>query len=267
MFNTILGRIVAGFALFIVLLAAVLATTIVVTRTQRDDGLLVNVSGIQRMLTQKLSKDVLIFANMTERGRNQGLEKLREEILTTMRVFETGLFALKDGGPAPINLEMTRFRQTPPAGTDVIRAQLERVVELWRPFKEHTRKVLDSDGKDRYAVDFVIAKNVPLMNAMDRAVFLFQAEAERKIGLILKVQILAVVLGVLMTVAGIFIIRMGVTRPVRDLIDAAESMSTGNLKKEISTSGLLEIRELSASLNRMRISLVKMLDRLVKQSA
>ena len=63
MFNTILGRLSFAFILFFILLVSIFTVTQTVISTQKDDGLVVNLSGRQRMLTQRMTKETLIYAN------------------------------------------------------------------------------------------------------------------------------------------------------------------------------------------------------------
>ena len=73
---------------------------------------------------------------------------MRDQLQNTMRAFEMTLFALKSGGPAPINLDMTRLRETPPASTPEISKQLELVVTTWGPFKKSMSDLIRSNGSD-----------------------------------------------------------------------------------------------------------------------
>jgi methyl-accepting chemotaxis protein len=258
--NSILMRMILGFLAFLCLLGGVLFTTITVTEQQKDDGLIVNLSGRQRMLTQKMTKEILIFSNMAQNkvGQNE-LNRWKEQVDLTMRVFETTLFALKDGGQAPLNLRMTQFRLSPSAGTEKIREQLDQVVKLWLLFRDNIQILLQSKGTDSQALEYIIINNVELLSQMNKAVFQMQEEAERKVALMVKVQTIAMGIGLTICVFSIFLIKASIVNPIQNIIQAAEAMSTGNLKQDFTASGLKEISALALSLNRMRISLAKMM--------
>ena len=260
--NTILGRTILNFTAFIFLLVAILVTTIFITRQQKDDGLIVNLSGRQRMLTQKMTKETLIFFNLANREDKVDLAKWKEQVISTMKVFEVTLYSLKDGGAAPLDLKMGNFRNSPPAGTEEIKQQLEKVVTLWLPIKKNIQNVLASNGQDIGAVDFVVANNVDLLTNMDKAVFLMQYDAERKVKLMVQIQAVAIALGIVIVILALIAIRASVVNPIRTLSESAKSMSKGDLQSEIKSSGLAEIVELSVSLNRMRVSLVKTMEML-----
>ena len=267
--NTILGRTLLSFLAFLVLIGAIFGSTVMVTGQQKDDGLIVNLSGRQRMLTQKMSKETLIFYRISQAAEvdRPAQKKWENQVKSTMTVFEDTLFALKDGGNAPLDLAMTKFRKSPPAETEAIRQQLERVVNLWTPFKKNIQKVLSSKGKDGKAMDYVIANNVELLGNMNKVVFQMQEQAEKKVALMVKIQIGAIVIGLIVVIGSILAIRASVVSPIKALINAAEAMSTGDLRTEIKASGLKEISVLSNSLNRLRISLSTMIARFSKKAA
>jgi methyl-accepting chemotaxis protein len=258
--KTILGRTILSFMAFILLLVGILATTIMVTGQQKDDGLIVNLSGRQRMLSQKMTKETLIFYNMARQESRSEANRWKEQVISTMKVFEVTLYALKDGGDAPLDLKMASFRNAPPAGTEEIKQQLDKVVALWLPIKQNITQVLDSAGKDETAMEFVIANNVNLLSNMNEAVFLMQYDAERKVQLMVITQVVAIGIGILIVILSLMVIRASVVAPIKSLIESAKLMSKGDLQSEIKSSGLAEIAELSSSLNRMRISFIKIMD-------
>ena len=69
-------------------------------RLQGYDAIRINLSGRQRMLSQKMTKEILLY--------NLGVVS-KDAVLSTVKVFDTTLIALKDGGNAPLDLSMTEF--------------------------------------------------------------------------------------------------------------------------------------------------------------
>jgi nitrate/nitrite-specific signal transduction histidine kinase len=155
---------------------------------------------------------------------------------------------------------MSEYRDAPPAATNEIREQLEKVVSLWNPIQTNIQHVLETNGQDLTAMNYVIENNVFLLLAIDRAVSLMQYNAERKVALMVKIQAVAIGIGALIVILSLLLLRKSVVKPIGALIQAADSMSKGDLQKEILSSGMKEIADLSRSLNRMRVSLIKMME-------
>ena len=256
MFSTISSRIIALLVAFALLLGAGAFASRIVLQQQADDGLLVNLAGRQRMLTQKMTKESAQLVNAAHDHDDALVATLREQLQGTMRVFETTLLALKDGGPAPLNLEMTRMRQTPPAGDPEIVKQLGSVASLWEPFKKNMNDLIHSGGSDAAAAGTIMSTNLPLMDQMNTAVTLMQQDSEKKVSTLLIVQYAAVGMGVLLAIIGVWVARATIAQPLLRLAAAARTMSTGNLNVEFNVEGSREVRELGASFDRMRASMV-----------
>lgn len=256
MFRTIQSRMIGIFAGFVVLLAGGVLASYLILQRQADDGLLVNLAGRQRMLTQKMAKESVQLANATNLGNTAQAKAEAEKLTQTMRVFEMTLLALKDGGAAPLNLEATRVRQSPAAATPEIRARLEAVVALWEPFEKQLREVIISSGSNTASVNAVATTNMDLLEAMNGAVDLMQLDQEGKVKSLYLIQSVALVLGLLLVGLGAWLAGATIANPIAELSEAARLMSTGNLNVEFRLKGTREVQELGASFDRMRASMV-----------
>lgn len=260
--RTILGYIMRSFIAFLCLLTAILISTTQITKQQKDDGLILNISGRQRMLTQQMVKETLICFNLAARNRQSDLERLKAQVFSTMKVFESTLYALKDGGKVPLNFNMTQFRECPPAATKEIDLQLEHVFSIWISIKNNIDKLLYSGCTDVEPMNYVINNNMELMEEMDKAALLMQYNAERKVKLMAQIQVVSIVVGIIIIIFSILMIKVNIVNPLNYITEAAESMSMGNLNYDLKRSGLKEIVALSQSMDRLRISTKKVLERL-----
>ncbi|MFZ5891712.1 MAG: type IV pili methyl-accepting chemotaxis transducer N-terminal domain-containing protein [Myxococcota bacterium] len=258
MLSTISSRMSVVLIAFAALLGAGAVASQYVLKRQAHDAFVVNLAGRQRMLTQKMSKEGAELSLLRARPEpdEASVANLREQLQNTMRVFEMTLFALRDGGPAPQNLELTRLRELPRASNSAIRAQLDRVVAVWHPFKRNLNALLRSGGSDANAMRAVFEGNLMLLEQMNVAVTLMQQDSEARVDQLLLVQIILLGVGLLLVLSGILVARTSIARPLRELADAARSMSTGNLNVELRPQGAREVRELSASFDRMRVSML-----------
>lgn len=258
MFATINSRITALLLSFAFLLGSGALASQVFLKQQSDDALLVNLAGRQRMLTQKMTKESAQLLNAAHDGDANEIQAQKDQLQQTMRVFEATLFALKDGGPAPVNMEMTRVRVSPPPATPEIAKQLDAVAARWAPFKQKLEAVIHSGGTDTVSARAVAGSNLELMGQMNTAVELMQASSEQKVDMLRFVQLGALIAGIALTVLGVWMSSAKISKPLVALAKAARTMSTGDLNVEFRTDGASEVKELGASFDRMRASLIAM---------
>jgi nitrate/nitrite-specific signal transduction histidine kinase len=252
------SRLSLSFLTYVLLLVCVVSATVFVLRRQHDDGLLVNLSGRQRMLTQRMTHQLLTYSSKLDHGADA--HDAAERVHRTMRVFETTLNALSYGGPAPIDLQMATFRDAPPA-SEVVRTQLFRVRALYARYQEGAVAVLKGSPLERASgIEVIVGSESDLLAEMDAAVSLLQREAEAKVTQLFFIQGVAVALALLLTFVLLRWVKDSVTEPLEKLRDAAEEMSMGNLHKAVPLTGSAELLSLGESLDRMRTSLCTLLD-------
>ena len=129
--------------------------------TKQEQAVQINLAGKQRMLTQKMSKEVLLVA------RGIDAEANRKNLAKTAALFEKTLNGLVTGD-ADLGL--------PPTTDPAILAQLDVVKGLWKDFKKNVDAVLAGDTSP--AVLTAIAnQNLPLLKQMNKAVQMYAKAA------------------------------------------------------------------------------------------
>lgn len=121
-------------------------------------ALALNISGRQRMLSQKASKEFCLIA------AGKDVEANRKALAETVALFESSLLGLMDGNE-DIGL--------PEAPTDEIYEQLEMVMELWSPLKSIFDKVANGSDPSDAELELVATDNNPLLVEMNRAVWMY----------------------------------------------------------------------------------------------
>lgn len=176
------------------------------TSSQKDDGLVINLAGRQRMLTQKMMKEILLFNHARQAG--DATEALAGAARNTMDVFSMTLKALKDSGKAPLSLDLktTDYRSCPKA-TDPAYSQLVKVSEIWKEFEKHEDRVLDGAGSSAEDMEWVVANNVRLLKEMNLAVGMMQKQSEKKINALLIKQVVGVLIGIGILVMAVFVVK------------------------------------------------------------
>ena len=133
----------------------------IVQKSTAELAVQINLSGRQRMLTQKMSKEALLVALGIEPERN------RENLKATIALFERTLKGLLNGD--------RELRLAPPPNRN-IRAQLEKVMVLWLQFRPLVDKVA-AGATDRPTLERIARTNLPLLAEMNRAVKLYEKAA------------------------------------------------------------------------------------------
>tara|TARA_Y100001933_G_scaffold38379_1_gene34383 strand:- start:3409 stop:4905 length:1497 start_codon:yes stop_codon:yes gene_type:complete len=179
-------------------IACLIGSTVWVVNSQRFDGQNINLAGRQRMLTQKMFKELMIGLQNTKYGKAD--ESTFKPTQMTMNVFDMTLTALRDGGKAPkqfIINDKTTYAQCPPANGKVL-DQLNEVTTLW----QNARKTMDGliSGQvsaDSDTIKQALAQNMTLLKNMNAAVGLMQQAAESKTNMLMIVQMVGLVIGLI----------------------------------------------------------------------
>ncbi len=241
-------------------IGAIYVSTLLITDAQKADGLVINLAGRQRMLTQKMSKEALAIAT--------GHEEYIDVLPGTMKVFEITLKSLRDGGKAPTDLDMTKWAQLPPAGYKDVYDQLSKVMDLWEPFKESLQTILDTKGRDEEAIKYVLDNNVTLLSEMNKAVFMFQAHADKKVSLMKNIQLGFLIGGVVLIVIFIYFYRSGVYKPIKSLANALHDIASGggDLSARLPVVTKDEIGSISESFNKFMEILEEVVESVMEQA-
>ncbi|NEW59853.1 hypothetical protein GSY74_01040, partial [Sulfurovum sp. bin170] len=125
---------------------------------KHQHGIVINLAGKQRMLTQKMSKEALLIA----KGIN--VKNNTESLKKTIALFDKTLIGLRNGDKS-LHLPKTNNQE--------IVKQIDKVVSLWNTFKIHVEKV--ADGKTEKATLVSIDKeNLPLLRNMNMVVQMYE---------------------------------------------------------------------------------------------
>ena len=136
-----------------------------VTQTKQQSGVVINLAGKQRMLTQKMSKEALFIAKGIDTKANT------ENLKKTSALFDKTLKGLVNGDSG-LNLPKTENKE--------ILAQLEKVTGLWTPFKANIEKVI-AGNTDKATLEAIAKENIPLLKNMNAAVQMYAIASGSKL--------------------------------------------------------------------------------------
>ncbi len=122
-----------------------------------DMGKVINLTGKQRMLTQKMSKEAFLVAKGIDTATNT------ESLKKTSALFDKTLKGLI-AGDADLGLDKT-------VDKDIV-AQLDKVTSLWLIFNQSIAKVT-SGSADKATLKAIADQNIPLLKAMNAAVQMY----------------------------------------------------------------------------------------------
>jgi len=126
--------------------------------TKEEMGIAINLAGKQRMLTQKMSKEIFLIAKGIDAEGNKA------NLKATADLFDKTLKGLINGD-AELGLVKS--------GNDAVDAQLGKVSDLWTEFRKNVDAVLGGDTA-KEMLEKVATQNLPLLDAMNRAVTLYE---------------------------------------------------------------------------------------------
>ncbi len=134
--------------------------TINFLNVQESKGVVINLAGRQRMLTQKMSKEA--FSPLEKQNHFNNLKK-------TADLFNSTLSGLIDGD---------RKLNLPPIENEKIKNQLLKVKKLWGPFSKavYTLSNTTDNIKIEEAKKFIAANNIPLLKEMNKVVKMMEVE-------------------------------------------------------------------------------------------
>ena len=124
-------------------------------QTAEEFGTVINLSGKQRMLTQKMSKEVMLIAVDIDKQSNL------KNLAATSSLFDKTIKGLRNGD-ADLKL--------PPTTSPKILRQLDRVDKLWADFYPVVQNVVSNGAATAEDVAAISTKNLKLLKQMNKTI-------------------------------------------------------------------------------------------------
>ncbi len=186
-----------------------------------DDGAVINVAGRQRMLTQRMAKNAM----MVYAGVNK--DSALKEMTLARDLFDVSLRALMEGGQTFADLGMTKKTEPLPPASGAPLGQLQKVKELWEPFKEAVNKVEETHGADMDAIKYIADHNNTLLAEMNKAVSLFQQSYQAKLIYIKNISLAILLINIIIIALFFFYFEKQITKPLQALEKAMADLAEG----------------------------------------
>jgi len=255
-----LGGILAS---IVILLSIVVAATFWTTNIQNKGSQLVNLSGRQRMLIQRFTKE-FFFAEM-----NRVMDKAAADgagtYKKTRKVFETTLAGFMNGGKVPLDLGMTRFTRIGKVTDVAIAGKLKEVKVLWEDLIAQTESIKNAEmgtASYRGATNRLQKLSGTTTKEMNAAVGMIAAASKGGAGKIVNAQLLIMFFTVALCVIGWFIISRTIVGPILSATRVAREIADGDLSSsELAVKSSDEVGQLTTALNRMKGNISKVIGR------
>jgi hypothetical protein len=145
-----------------------LLTTTIFALNNKELTIIIDLSGKQRMLTQKMTKEAFLIKLGIDKESN--IKKLKQ----SSRLFDKTLKGLLSGDK---ELKLVALKDSK------IDEQLKKVDSIWRPFYAEIKNILNNSSSKKSYIT-ISSKNEELLKEMDRAVELYTLQ-DKKSGFVL----------------------------------------------------------------------------------
>lgn len=237
------------FSGFIFLIGSAIGVTIWMVKAQRKDSSVINLGGIQRMLTQQMSKDALALS--------LGVESARGRLSKNSQAFDIALKSLINGGV--VTDSENREIEIPPTVDPKILAQLQKVNGHWEDFYRNIKVILDKDAElvtFTASAKFIEEHNMALLNEVSGAVDMYANLSARKASILIISQIVVFFISITIAVIGLMILTRIIVRPISQIVGLAQSVAAGDLTAlRLNFKNRDEMSMLGDALNKMKDNL------------
>lgn len=247
MSKSLQARLTTLFTAFVLLVIVSVGAMMWGSETQRQDALLINLAGRQRMLAQQMTR--LAF----EGG---GEELVASTLLEAEHLFDQTQRALLEGGAAPYP---TGAPVTLPAARDrAIRSALDQTGLAWNDFRsllEQSQQAARAGPLPASTRGAIAASASTLVERADAVVRLYELNATAKLNRLRAIQIVFLISALALLGLGAWVTRRSVLAPLHDLSQAATRLGDNDLDSPVQVAGPREVQALSASFDAMRVRL------------
>ena len=248
MLKSLQGKLTLLFTAFFLLVLISAGATIWGVETQRQDALVINLAGRQRMLTQQMAR-LAFESGAGEDATNAALQEVEGTFDQTLR-------SLRDGGTAPYLSDTTVT--LPPTHDPEIRSALDEVSLSWRGYRaglDELQQIQHESASFEDALQSIQHQATPLAAQADEVVRLYESDSLAKVNRLRAIQIVFFLCALILLGVGGWVTRHSVLQPLRQLARAANRLGENDLETAIQPEGSEEMRALSEAFESMRIRL------------
>ncbi|MCE1189691.1 MAG: methyl-accepting chemotaxis protein [Ignavibacteria bacterium] len=236
MLKTIWAKLAARIALLSAFALLSIIITIFIASSQDSDSAVMNIAGRQRMLTQKITKEVLLAKD----GKIPFAEAVE-----SCRLFNTSLSALIKGSNQ-LNIPATENPE--------ISIKLQELQAVWAVFQSKVDEMGIMDMTSWQFTDdmnFVLQNNSVILAKMNEIVGMYQAESQSHTRKMIYLQVLFALLTIVLFAYAMNRVKSEIVAPLADLRDVATKIAAGKTDFLLKVKSEDEIGKVRSSINGM----------------
>jgi len=237
-------------ATFAIALIGIVMYMVITLDKQKENGVVINIAGRERMLTQKYSKEVL-QALSAGHGDFSASDK-------TAKLFELSLTAIEQGGQTYADLGMSKPLHITGISNPVIEKELAEVGKLWGELTATVSAMRAADiGSPAYRqqANRFASLNIKTLKQMNQAVGLMAAHSAQGVIQLERNAWMILALALILLGALLYLVSRAITKPLSEATLVAEQISKGHLNNKIHITSSDEIGALLSSFQRMQKNL------------
>ena len=245
---TIRTKLFAGVLLILATLFIAVWGTFSFLQNSGEDGLAINVAGRQRMLSQKITKEILAIDHAESDAEAKGY---RESLAGSTKLFDDSLNALISGGTAELGGSVKLSASKDPK----VKGALEEGLKLWQTMRDPLAKIAGgaAPGSPEFkaAAQVVLEGNMELLKIMNAATLAKQDALDGKQRSLKAMQMGAIAFSVLAAVGVLLMVQRQVLRPLDQTVEHIRDLAegSGDLSKVLDETRKDELGVLAQSLN------------------
>ena len=251
---------------FLAVISLIILYTFFTLYQQKNDGLIINIAGRQRMLSQKFTKEIFLTLHKSLSLKKQSVDFSGSD--STRRLFEISLAALDNGGMTYSDPKMTKEILLPGISKKPIKAKLKEVRELWELLLTEIESLKGSDlHKIHLDLDKLNSLSAQVLVAMNTAVGMIANAADQKVLILQITQIIMWLFAMGVSVPISRTIVSSITVPLAEMLNVTKNIAKGDLKQyPFEHSSADELGLLSENIEIMRAKLSNIINT-VQQNA